>query len=851
MKQPINTLRLLAEIIGVVVLIQVALMFLVPAVVPDATLPFRLVLYAAMLSVIAAPFILWRVHYSIKRAGCGIEIEGSPTRWRSSVAAIAILLVGATLTIVAVRSSMQDVRQQAQTRFEYLNEKLATEIPRRVEQSLHGLLGARGVYAAHNAMQRHEFGAYVASRDLAKDSPGAISIGFMVHVQPDELDTFIEAERKNPASGFSIHGPAAVGSGRLEEPGLYLVKHVFPADPKEKKWSYEAGSELVRWNAAEKAVLSGQPTMSGKIYFFQEEAEKSARQAGFQYLVPVYRNGTNPITPEERREALVGLVYTPIILKNALEDISGVVDNQLEFSIFEGSEPSLRSQLAGPPWSRYATATDHQTREVPSDKHLFDTRTQIKIGGRNWLILTNSTSQFNAGIDHSTPYFIGFSGTLLTLFAAAVTWTLGLSRRRAMNLALGMTADLSAAKAAAEAAIRDKCIFLANMSHEIRTPLTSIIGFTEMLMEEGNNALPPSQRQIAIRTVRNASSHLLNVVNDVVDLSTIDADKMTIEHVDTPLVGILHEVESLLRPLASGKGLFLKVVLATPVPVRIKSDPARLRQILMSLAGNAVKSTDFGGITIAVRIEHRAEGQRLIIDLTDTGEGISASQTQVLFDPFGKPDPYATRYYGNTGLDMSLCCRFATLMGGAVTLAHTALGRGSCFRVDLPLEPIGGTPMITHFLAVEYSAPFGATHAPTSLNGRILVAEDGPDNQRLIAFHLKKAGATVDVAENGRIALDLINKAAATGSPYSLLVTDMQMPELDGYELARTLRMMGSTLPIVALTAHALSDDRAKCIDAGCDDFATKPIDKHALISTCAMWIAAPRLTIPVQRAVA
>ena len=176
-------------------------------------------------------------------------------------------------------------------------------------------------------------------------------------------------------------------------------------------------------------------------------------------------------------------------------------------------------------------------------------------------------------------------------------------------------------------------------------------------------------------------------------------------------------------------------------------------------------------------------------------------------------------------------------MDGSVTLVRSKPGEGTCFRVNLPLVPAPNALWVDHLDAVAPASSKAKTHASAKLTGRILLAEDGPDNQRLISFHLRKAGATVDIAGNGKIALDMIDKALADNTPYDLLITDIQMPEMDGYTLAKSLRNRGNTMNIIALTAHAMSDDRQKCIDAGCDDYASKPIDKAALLAVCTKWI--------------
>ncbi|HMN39284.1 MAG TPA: PAS domain S-box protein [Phycisphaerales bacterium] len=415
---------------------------------------------------------------------------------------------------------------------------------------------------------------------------------------------------------------------------------------------------------------------------------------------------------------------------------------------------------------------------------------------------------------------------------------------------LRIQSQLIGAQAAAESASRAKSEFLANMSHEIRTPLTAILGFTDMLREDENMAAAPEGRVQTIDTIRNAGNHLLTVINDILDLSKIEADKMTVERIHTPLVGALREVESLMRPRAIGKGVSLGVVLATPVPETVIGDPTRLRQILMNLAGNAVKFTEAGGVTIIAGVRPLDGASRLVIDVDDTGPGMSPEQAGRLFSAFGQADSTMSRKHGGTGLGLTISRRLANLMGGDVSLLRTAPGRGSCFRLSLPLEPAPDAPMVTSMNSVKSAPAPMAAGAQVALGGRILLAEDGPDNQRLIAFHLRKAGAEVELADNGRVALMKIEMAEAAGRPFDLLLTDMQMPEMDGYTLARTLRQRESTLAIVALTAHAMSEDRNRCLAAGCDAYTNKPIDKAKLLRTCAAWVGKPggRPT-PVQTA--
>jgi len=420
-------------------------------------------------------------------------------------------------------------------------------------------------------------------------------------------------------------------------------------------------------------------------------------------------------------------------------------------------------------------------------------------------------------------------GTLWHGFITDIT-----ARKQSEGAMARLNTELIEARRLAEASSRAKSAFLANMSHEIRTPLTAILGYAELLSDD-DMSMSPDDRAKTIGTIRSAGQHLQTVISDILDLSKVEAERMTIENVETPLPALLSEVRSLLVSGAEGKGLTFDARLDTPVPERIMSDPTRLRQILLNLLGNAIKFTESGRVILSVGVESDDSGASLRIDVEDTGPGMHREQADRLFAVFGQGDGSVARRYGGTGLGLTICRRLARLMGGDVTLERTAPGEGSCFRLCLPLEAAGGTAMVRD-MALDPSTP-GANQGEARLSGRVLLAEDGPDNQRIITYHLERAGATVDIADNGQIALQMIDESQARGTPYDLLLTDIQMPEMDGHTLARTLRANGSRLPIVALTAYAMDDDREDCIRAGCDDYATKPIDRHAFLATCAHWM--------------
>ncbi len=403
-------------------------------------------------------------------------------------------------------------------------------------------------------------------------------------------------------------------------------------------------------------------------------------------------------------------------------------------------------------------------------------------------------------------------------------------------------AQLKNHRQAAEAATEAKSQFLANMSHEIRTPMTAIIGYSDLLLEPGQS---DEERQRCVQTVRRNADHLLNLINDILDISKIEAGKMTVETIALSPCQIIGDVASLMRVRAIEKNIGFEVIYDSPIPAEINGDPVRVRQILLNLVGNAIKFTKSGQVRIHTTcLDITGDKPRMNFRVVDSGIGLTQEQLGRLFQPFTQADYSTTRQFGGTGLGLTICRRLVEMMGGEITVASVP-GLGSSFEFTIPTGSLQNTRILAAPGEAESirQSPNVAKGTQTRLTARVLLAEDGPDNYRLISHHLTRAGATVVHAENGQQAFEKALDADRIAQPFDVVLMDMQMPVLDGYQATSNLRARGYWLPIIALTAHAMSGDRDKCLNAGCTDFLTKPIDPGLLIETVRKYAESPLAT--------
>jgi PAS domain S-box-containing protein len=537
-------------------------------------------------------------------------------------------------------------------------------------------------------------------------------------------------------------------------------------------------------------------------------ALRDARDAIIGYLLIGTDNTARKLVEAEQKKLDQRLrdqqFYTRSLIESNVDalmttDPSGIItDVNKQMEALTGC---TRDELIGAPFKDYFTDPERAEaaiRLVLNDKKITDYElTACDRDGKKTVVSYNATTFYDRG------------RTLQGVFAAARDIT---ERKQ-------VEAELKQARAAAESASRTKSDFLASMSHEIRTPMNAIMGVADLLAK---TPLSPEQDKY-VQIIRRAGDNLLNLINDILDLSKVEASQLELERTGFSLHDLLEKVMEMVAVRAQEKGLALVCEVAPNVPTDLVGDPTRLRQVLLNLVGNAIKFTESGEVSLRVTPDGNSSvPTALRFTITDTGIGISRQQLSRVFEQFTQADSSTTRRFGGSGLGLTISKRLVELMGGRIWV-ESAIDKGSMFAFAVPFEIWTGA-------ARRAGAPAGADSEPPLRALRILLAEDSPDNRTITLAYLEETPYRVEVAETGAVACKMFE-----AGHYDLVLMDRQMPIMDGLTATRTIRTWEQAndrapTPIIALTASALKGDREKCMAAGCTAYLTKPIRQEVLL---------------------
>ena len=690
-----------------------------------------------------------------------------------------ILALGLVLTWQAWLGQSRFNELELQAEFDARVTDGTNRVQLRMDSYQQVLRGVAGLLSTGSEVNREQFRAYVQALNLADRYPGIQGVGLNVLVPAAEREAHVKAVRRSGVPDYDIRPPG------VRDPYTAIVFIEPFAGRNLRALGFDTYAEPIRRAAMDRAWETGQGALTGRLTLVQETGKDV--QAGVLMFLPLYFHAVNAQTADERRASLRGWVSGVFRMNDFMAGVLGARRDDIGIRIYDGTQ-ELPEQLL--------YASDPASAEQAGAGR-FKSRSVINVAGREWTMAFHSTPAFEAGLQTGSARLMAGAGLAGSVMLALLVHLLARGRQRA------------------EAASRVKSEFLANMSHEIRTPMNAIIGFSGLALK---TELSARQRDYMTK-IQASSRHLLGLINDILDLSKIEAGKVTIEAAPFDLLDVIDNVASLVSQKCAEKGLELIVDVEPQVPHALVGDSLRLSQVLINYANNAVKFTERGEITLRVRCQRSQPGRALLhFSVSDTGIGLTAEQQSRLFQNFQQADSSTSRKYGGTGLGLAISRQLAGLMGGEVGV-QSQPGQGSTFWFTAEV----GVAEATH----EPSA-----QALPSLQGRlVIVVDDNASARTVMTSLLEGMGLQVRCAASGAQALEELQAVHAAGLRCEAAFIDWQMPQMDGVELARQVRRLWpqEAPQIVIVTGHGREESLEVFRRAQLDRVLLKPVNASVL----------------------